>query len=172
MDASEKAGLEARSEGLGEQVQSMLATFEQQRHDFADVQAQVAKMTAEAWSSDKLVRVVSNTAGVPIEVHMVADAFRRSTPEKLGRSVAEAAQIAARLAAEQSRRAFAPITGAADKMPDLSDLVPGAPSIKDLFGSMLSKSENLSPPKPKRRVLDEEEEDEYYRNRSYLDERP
>ncbi|WP_225725501.1 MULTISPECIES: YbaB/EbfC family nucleoid-associated protein [unclassified Nocardia] len=168
MDASEKAALEARSEALDAEVQSMLTQFEQQQRDIAAAQAEMSQMTAEAWSSDKLVRVVCNAAGVPKEVHLAAEAFRRSTPEKLGRSMAEAAQAAAASAAERARQAFAPIAEMADAAPDLSDLVPGAPGIKDLFQSMFPQPDRQESPEP---VLDEEEEDEYYRNSSYLKDR-
>ncbi|MBB5911547.1 DNA-binding protein YbaB [Nocardia transvalensis] len=160
----------ARNDALRAQVDSMLETFEQQQREVADVRSRLAATTAEAWSSDNLVRVVSNVSGVPIEVHLEPEAFKRSTPEKLGRSMAEAAQAAARAAAELSEQAVAPIQNLAGELPDLSDLVPGAPSIKDLMRSMLPEpaEEPQAPPPP----LDDEDEDEFYRNRTYLDEQP
>ncbi|BCK54428.1 YbaB/EbfC family nucleoid-associated protein [Nocardia wallacei] len=168
MTDSEREAMRARNEELRIQVDSMLETYEQQRRELADLHSRLASTTGEAWSSDNLVRVVSNVSGVPLEVHLVPEAFKRSTPEKLGRSMAEAAQAAARAATEQSQQAVAPIEELAGELPDLSDIVPGAPSIKDLVRSLLPEpTPDAQAPPP----LDEEEEDDYYRNRSYLDDR-
>ncbi|WP_228002519.1 YbaB/EbfC family nucleoid-associated protein [Nocardia australiensis] len=157
---------------LREQVDSMLSAFEQQRSGLADAQARIAAVTGEAWSEDNLVRVVCNVAGIPLEVHVEAAAFKRSTPEKLGRSIAEAAQAAAQAAAEKSQSVFGPIGDIANDMPDLSDLIPGAPSIKDLVASMLpTPTGQRNSPDPDRSPPSDEDEDMYYRNRSYLENR-
>ncbi|ATL65164.1 YbaB/EbfC family nucleoid-associated protein [Nocardia terpenica] len=164
----EPDALRAGNEALRDQVDSLLETFEEQRRQLAEVHQRLAATTVEAWSSDNLVRVVSNIAGVPLEVHLVPEAFKRSTPEKLGRSITEAVEAAARSAAVQSQQAFAPIQELAGAIPDFSDIVPGAPSIKDLIGTRRPE-----PPRaPSPAFLDDEDEDEYYRNRGYLQERP
>lgn len=169
MDSTEREALRARNETLRAQVDSMLETFEQQRRGLADAQAQLAAARIEAWSADKMVRVVTNAAGIPLEVHLDPDAFKRSTPDKLGKSMAEAAQSAARQAVDQSQQAVAPIEELAGSVPDLSDLIPGAPSIKDLVRNMLpdppTKQSAPSTPPP----VDEDDEDDYYRNARYLD---
>ncbi|WP_225729091.1 MULTISPECIES: YbaB/EbfC family nucleoid-associated protein [unclassified Nocardia] len=158
MDARAKGASEARNEVLGDRIEVLLAQFEQQRREIAEARARVAAMTAEAWSPDRLVRVVCDASGVPKEVHLVPEAFKRSTPEKLGRAMARAARAAAALAEERSRAAFAASMDIADAAPDLPDLVPGAPGIKELFQEMLPDS---SQPQ----AIDE---DEYYRTGSYL----
>ncbi|WP_227984233.1 YbaB/EbfC family nucleoid-associated protein [Nocardia spumae] len=169
MADAEQEAARARNEALRLQVDSLLETFEQQRRELAEVQRQLAETTAEAWSSDGLVRVVANVAGVVLEVHLIPEAFKRSTPDKLGKSMAEAAQAAARQAAELSQRAFAPIQDVAGDVPDLSDIVPGAPSLKDLMSTLLpdpaapGADERPEPP-----AFDDEDEDDYYRNRGYL----
>ncbi|WP_280273131.1 YbaB/EbfC family nucleoid-associated protein [Nocardia wallacei] len=168
MTDSEREAMRARNEELRVQVDSMLETYEQQRRELADLQTRLASTTGEAWSSDNLVRVVSNVSGVPLEVHLVPEAFKRSTPEKLGRSIAEAAQSAAQSATELSQQAVAPIEELAGELPDLSDILPGAPSIKDLVRSLLPEPTSATQAPP---PMDEEEEDEYFRNRSYLDDR-
>ncbi|MGK8524496.1 YbaB/EbfC family nucleoid-associated protein [Nocardia asteroides] len=148
---------------------SLLELFEQQRRDLAEAQSALASTTVTAWSSNNLIRVVSNAAGVPVEVHVEPEAFKRSTPEKLGHSITEAAQAAARMALEATKQAVAPLQASADEIPDLSDLVPGAPSIRDLVRTMFPE-----PPTAQREPAspDEESEDEYYRNRAYLRDHP
>ncbi|MGQ4599495.1 YbaB/EbfC family nucleoid-associated protein [Nocardia sp. R6R-6] len=157
------------NKALRDQIDSLLEVFEQQRNDLAEAQSTLATTTVTAWSSNNLIRVVSNAAGVPVEVHVEPEAFKRSTPEKLGHSITEAVQAAARLALEATQQAVAPVQASAGGIPDLSDLVPGAPSIRDLVRTMFPEppAAQDEPESP-----DDESEDEYYRNRSYLRDRP
>ncbi|MDN2501463.1 YbaB/EbfC family DNA-binding protein [Nocardia nova] len=171
MADAEQEAARARNEALRLEVDSLLATFEQQKRELADVQERLAATTAEAWSADNLVRVVANVAGVVVEVHLEPEAFKRSTPEKLGRSMAEAAQAAARRAGELSQQALAPIQEVAGDVPDLSDILPGAPSIKDLMNTLLPDPAESAPAQrgsSEPGAFDDEDEDDYYRNRGYL----
>ncbi|WP_433524283.1 YbaB/EbfC family nucleoid-associated protein [Nocardia pseudovaccinii] len=167
MAGSEQNALRARNDALRDQVDSLMEIFERQRRELADVQSRLAATTGEAWSSDNLVRVVANISGIPLEVHLTPEAFKRSTPEKLGHSITEAAQAAAAAAATQSQQAFAPIQALAGDIPDLPDLVPGAPSINDL----LQPSRPESTSQPAAPPPDSDDEDDYYRSRSYLRDR-
>ncbi|WP_237755104.1 YbaB/EbfC family nucleoid-associated protein [Nocardia nova] len=167
-DVSDAGQDRARNDALRTQIDSLLETFEQQRRELTDVQQQLAATTAEAWSSDGLVRVVANVAGVVTEVQLIPEAFKRSTPDKLGKSITEAAQAAAHRAGELSQQALAPIQQVAGDIPDLSDIVPGAPSIKDLMSTLLPDpaAEPERPAEPA--AYEEEDEDDYYRDRGYL----
>ncbi|WP_158607875.1 YbaB/EbfC family nucleoid-associated protein [Nocardia panacis] len=160
MDLGEDASLDARNRVVGERVHALVEQAERQRRELAAARARVAELTGAAWSSDRLVRVVVNAAGVPVEVQLAATAYRHAPREKLGRSVVEAAQAAAREVARRVAAEFAPITAQSGDAPDLSDLVPGATDIGDLFGA--------PPTAPKPRLMTEEEEDEYYRSGGYL----
>lgn len=146
--SGEYPGSSGRNDALRDQVDSLLEIFERQRSELADVQSRLGEITGEAWSSDNLVRVTANVAGVPMRVHLVPEAFKRSTPEKLAHSMAEAAQAAARAANAQSQQAFASVTAVAGDIPDLPDLVPGAPSIKELLAtpSLDPAGESQAPP--------------------------
>ncbi|AVL26378.1 hypothetical protein NBRGN_102_00030 [Nocardia brasiliensis NBRC 14402] len=168
MDDGRRDDARTRNDELRDQIDSLLGTFEQQQRDLAEVQSTLATTTVTAWSSDNLVRVVSNAAGVPTEVHVEPTAFKRSTPAKLGQSITEAVQAAARQALAATQQAVAPMQQAAAGLPDLSDLVPGAPSIRHLVDTMFPEPA-VAPPEP---PTPPEDEDEYYRNRSYLQDRP
>lgn len=165
MSDSDRAAARARDNALRADVDELLATFERQRRGLAEAQARLASMTVTAWSSDNLVRVESNTAGVPVRVRLDPEAFKRSTPEKLGRSITEAVQAAARQATEAAEQAYAPVEEVAGGVPDLPDLVPGAPSIRALVDSLFPDPTPPPPPAP----MDPEEEDSYYRERRYLE---
>ncbi|RJO71463.1 YbaB/EbfC family DNA-binding protein [Nocardia panacis] len=151
---------------LRDQVDTLLETFEQQRRDLDAARVKLSAARVKATSSDNLVEVVCGANGVPIEVNLVSEAFKRSTPEKLGRSIIEATQAAAAAAGQLTKELFAPIVTAADDIPDLPDLIPGAPSIRGLFDAP-SEPEPTATQKNWSPV----EEDEYYRERSYLKER-
>ncbi|MEU1982666.1 YbaB/EbfC family nucleoid-associated protein [Nocardia sp. NPDC019395] len=166
MGDDDRAATQAASEVLRESVDELLVTFERQRAEMAEVGRRLAATTVTAWSSDNLVRVDANTAGIPVDVHLTAEAFKRSTPEKLGRSILEAVQKAARQAGEVSQQAWAPVAALAGDVPDLPDIAPGMPSIKSLVDTLFP--DPVTEPAPAE-PMNDEDEDEYFRNRSYLD---
>ncbi|MFC9892285.1 YbaB/EbfC family nucleoid-associated protein [Nocardia sp. NPDC127579] len=91
----------------------MLSTYEQQMRDIGKARDALATATAEGWSDDSLVRVTTNSAGVPIDVWVDSGAFRRSAPEKLAKSFLQAAQFAARAAKSEIEAVLGPVTAAA-----------------------------------------------------------
>jgi len=109
----------------------MLEGYEEQMESIAEARDKLAVSTTQAWSSDNLVRVTSNAAGVPIEVWIDPQAYKRLTPQKLGSSVTEASQAAARAARAQIAEALQPITAESEfvlENPlDDSD-IPGTPA--------------------------------------------
>ncbi|MFD4369246.1 YbaB/EbfC family nucleoid-associated protein [Rhodococcus sp. NPDC058521] len=137
--------LKAANDALGERVESMLSAFEQQTQQLAGLRDSLESIKAEGWSADKLVRVTANAGGIPIDVWIAPEAFKRSTPDRLSQSVAEASQHAARAAQDEAAAAVAPITDVADSMPDITDLTPGAPSVRGIFDSFIPKPADRVP---------------------------
>lgn len=137
MDQNERDGLRSRNDALREQVDSMLDKLDRQKRELSTVRTQLAVATSQAWSKDSLVRVVVNSAGVPVDVEVVAEAFKRATPERLGQAFVEAARSAARLAQAENQQSISSIMAATEDFPDLSDLTPGAPSLRDLLPELL-----------------------------------
>ncbi|MGM7644005.1 YbaB/EbfC family nucleoid-associated protein [Nocardia sp. JW2] len=156
----------AENNALRAQIDSMLEMFASEKSALLGMQARAAELVS-VWSEDGLVRASGNIAGVS-EVHIEPDAFKRSTPESLGRSVTEALGELARQTARTQEEALSPISAA---MPDLSDLVPGAPSIKELMAQLAPPPPPTPEPvaeAPRSLVDDEDDEDGYFRNRNYL----
>ncbi|MFD4433969.1 YbaB/EbfC family nucleoid-associated protein [Nocardia sp. NPDC058497] len=156
----------AANDALRAQIDSMLDSFTAEKSALLDAQARATEPVS-VWSADNLVRVSGTIAGV-WEVHIAPDAFKRATPESLGRSVTEAIASLATETARVREDALAPLTSG---MPDLPDLIPGAPSMKDLIAQLTPPP----PPEPKpvaepRRLVEDtdDEEGEYFRNRGYL----
>ncbi|MEV0252100.1 YbaB/EbfC family nucleoid-associated protein [Nocardia sp. NPDC050712] len=121
----------------------MLATYEQQLRDIANARAALAASTAQGWSDDNMVRVTTNSAGVPVEVWVDPGAFKRSTPEKLADSFLQAAQFAARSARSEMDALLAPVTAAAAEFTPQEQLYEELPFIGAPVGDILP-----SPPEP------------------------
>lgn len=114
MDQAGYDQLRARTEALQSEVDGMLDNYQQQMDKIAAARDTLAVATAQGWSSDNLVRVTCSAAGVPIEVWVDPQAFKRSTPQKLGRSITEAAQAAARVAKKEIDGVMAPLRAASN----------------------------------------------------------
>lgn len=136
---------ESDYDGLRKQFHYIMDRFDEQRAQLADVHEQLAAARSHATSSDGLVEVSTNSAGMVVEVRLAANTFEQTTPETLARSFTEAAGKAAALAQQHTAEIIAPITAAAEAMPDLPDLIPGAPSLRELRASL---HPNLSDPPP------------------------
>ncbi|WP_174188288.1 YbaB/EbfC family nucleoid-associated protein [Nocardia barduliensis] len=132
MDRWERDGLRATNSGIRNQVDHILDALAEQRTHLRTVHEQLSAVRCTAESADKVVEVTADAAGVPVDVRFTQAALR-STPEQLGRSVTEACQEAARRAREQHAAIIAPIAADADAIPDLPDLVPGAPSLREVW---------------------------------------
>lgn len=148
--------LEARNAAMRQQVNSLLAGLNRQSAALQKAQVQAAEVTGSATSADGLVTVTVNAVGIVTDVQLAPSAFDRSTPDKLARSVVTVTQQAANAAQRQVEDALAPARG---ELPDLSDVVPGAPSLKDLLPSMSSTN---------RRPHQSPEDDEDFSTRSVL----
>ncbi len=157
---------QVRNDLLRVELDELLSSFDQQRERLEEVRSRLASTTVTVWSPDNLVRVDSNAAGIPFGVHFDPMAFKRSTPDKLARSTLEAVQTAARRAGEAAQHAIAPLQAMSAEVPDLPELIPGAPSVRELFAS-ISGLPATEPPEALSEPI-EEDDDQYYRNRSYL----
>ncbi|WAM16081.1 YbaB/EbfC family nucleoid-associated protein [Rhodococcus sp. JS3073] len=129
----DREGLRVREHELQDQIDSMLATLDRQTQDLHAAQQQVAQLRVSAESADGLVQVVVNSVGGVVDVRLARDVFRRSTPESLGRAMTEASRRAGEAAHTESMRIMGSIVSATETLPDLPDLVPGAPSLRDFL---------------------------------------
>lgn len=163
---NERDEKQVRNDLLRVELDGLLESFAQQRERLGEVQSRLMSTTVTGRSADSMVTVDSNVAGIPVDVRLDPAAFKRSTPDNLARSVLEAVQAAAQQANEATQQATAPFQAMAAEVPDLHDLIPGAPSVKDLFANLSAPPATEHP--DTRLDPSEEDEDEYYRSRSYL----
>ena len=138
-----RAQMEARNAAMRQQVNSLLAGLNRQSAALQEAQVQAAEVTGRATSADGLVTVTVNAVGIVTDVQFAPSAFDRSTPDKLARSVVTVTQQAASAAQRQVEDVLAPARG---ELPDLPDVVRGAPSLKDLLPNMWSTSRRPQQP--------------------------
>ncbi|MEU4341230.1 YbaB/EbfC family nucleoid-associated protein [Nocardia sp. NPDC023852] len=108
----------------------MDARYEQQRSQLADIRERLSAVHAQASSADRLVTVTVDFSGIVTDVSLDPRALR-TTCADLGRIVTETARAAARLAHQQTTETIAPIVDVVGSMPELADLLPGAPSLRE-----------------------------------------
>ncbi|MFE9328018.1 YbaB/EbfC family nucleoid-associated protein [Nocardia sp. NPDC052278] len=130
MDRWEREGLRSANFGIRNQVENILGVLTEQQAHRAEVQRKLDTARCTIPSADGLVEVTVDNSGVLIDVRFTADAAH-STAEQLGRSVTEAGREAARRVREQATQILAPVAAAIHDLPDLPDLVLGAPSLRE-----------------------------------------
>ncbi|MFB8006015.1 YbaB/EbfC family nucleoid-associated protein [Nocardia sp. NPDC056000] len=119
---------------LKRMVNSLLDGLDDQAAAIPEVVARLSTSQSSAWSADQLVEVTVDAYGVVVNTRLAENALRSGTPERLARSITEAARAAAQVAEKQRAQIIAPIADAAHGLPDLSDLFPGAPSLQEIRG--------------------------------------
>ena len=132
-------GLRSSNSALRAQVDGMLDALAAQTEAIAAAQGAVANTSAEAASPDGLVRVTVDAGGAVMSVSIDPGAFTRTTPDRLARSVGDAARAATADVRARVAELLAPVTAAAAGLPDLPDLVAGAPSIRNLVPSVATE---------------------------------
>ncbi|WP_225731250.1 MULTISPECIES: YbaB/EbfC family nucleoid-associated protein [unclassified Nocardia] len=148
MNSSEYDQLRARTDALQGQVDTMLDAYQRQIRDIADARDNLAVVRVDGWSADNLIRVTANSAGVPVEVWVDPAAFKRTTPEKLGPSIAEAAQNAARAAKARVAAELAPITEIGAQFEGIDGVVGHLPDFDAVVGDILPPPPAAEPPAP------------------------
>ncbi|MGK8523304.1 YbaB/EbfC family nucleoid-associated protein [Nocardia asteroides] len=132
VDQWERDGLHSPDSGIRNQVDHILDALAEQRTRLSEVRDKLSRLRCTAESADKLVEVTVDAAGALVDVRFGRTALQ-STPEQLGRSVTEAGREAARMARDQHAAIMAPLIADAEALPDLPDLVPGAPSVREVW---------------------------------------
>jgi len=110
----------------------VLALVHEQMADIAAVQRKQAELTASGTAADGLVEVTVNAQGHLIKT-VIDEAYLEDFEfEELSDHITEAAQAAAREAARRVAEMMAPITERRQGLPSLSEIVEGAPDLRDL----------------------------------------
>ncbi|QFZ23376.1 YbaB/EbfC family nucleoid-associated protein [Saccharothrix syringae] len=126
-----RAELEARNAAMREHVDSLLGELRKKTEQLQETQARAMAITATAASKDGTVRATVDSAGALTSLELTANAFDRTTPDRLARLVTETVREAVAKARTELNDVLAP----AQQGPgiDLSEMLPGVPSLSDLI---------------------------------------
>ncbi|NUS44852.1 MAG: YbaB/EbfC family nucleoid-associated protein [Mycobacteriaceae bacterium] len=149
MEEWERQQYLSRNSEVINQVAEMEAAFHRQQGEMAEALRKLGQARIRVKSADRLVELVANTSGIVTELSLSPDAFRHNTPERLARSINEAIQAGAAAAARAREEYLAPVIEAAGDVPDLDELIPGAPSLRQWRDQLSGQAP--TPPKPEAR---------------------
>lgn len=110
----------------------VLALVQEQLADIAAVQKQQAELTATGAAADGMVEVTVNVAGHVLKTVIDESYLEEHEFDELSDHITEAAQAAARDAARLAAEMMGPINERRKRFPSLSDIVDGAPDLRDL----------------------------------------
>lgn len=137
--------LAARNAELRGTLDNLMRDLKQRTDGLRDAQAAIAAMSGVASSPDGNVVVTVDSTGVLDRLELGPRAFERVTPEQLAQTITQVARRAAGNVREQVSAQTAPLTSE-EGMVDLPDIVPGAPSLKDIF--RVEQRDEPAPPRP------------------------
>jgi DNA-binding protein YbaB len=133
------------------QLADVLALAQEQMAGLAEVQRKRAALTGQATVADGTVQVTVNAQGVLVGT-VIDEAYLDDYDfADLGDYVTEAARAAAQEVARRSAELLAPLTERRAKLPALSEIVPGAPDLRELFpnpGDAPDVASNRNEPDP------------------------
>lgn len=130
-----------------------LALVQEQFTELAAVEEERAVLSATATQAGGTVTVTVNADGVVTHVAVGESYLEDHDLADLGSHITAAAQEAARDVEQKVAELLAPLARRREEMPSLSDIVDGAPDIRDLLSSVVRA--------PVRGYGGEEEPDEY-----------
>ncbi len=114
------------------EMTEVLALVQEQMADIAAVQKKQAEVTATAAVADGMVEVTVNARGQLIETVIDESYLDEHEFDELGGHVTEAAEAAASDAARRVAEMMVPINERRKRFPSLSDIVDGAPDLREL----------------------------------------
>lgn len=145
MPADDRSRLEARNAAMRDQVDKLLGQFNRQTAQLREAQEAAAQASATVTSKDGLVTAKIDASGSLAGLTFAPSAFERSTPETLARTVLDVVRTGSTQVRQQVAELMAPLS---EGMPDLSDLVDGAPSLRGLMPDLPKQAEEPPPAVP------------------------
>lgn len=136
MDGMGQAEPDSVGAELRDRIEQLREAYDRQQEKVGEIQARLAELRIRAESSDGLVSVTVDAAGIVTAADVTAKAMR-STPARVQSAFVEAAQAAARTAQEHSAAMIAPLEDEVNDLPDLSELVPGMPDLHEMRATLL-----------------------------------
>ena len=115
-----------------------LALVQEQFADLAVVEEERAALSSAATRADGTVTVTVDCDGVVIHTAVSETYLDDHDLADLGRHITDAAQDAARDIEQKVAELLAPLADRRERMPSLSDIIEGAPDIRDLLSTRVA----------------------------------
>jgi DNA-binding protein YbaB len=125
------------NDALRHEMTEVLALVQEQMADIAAMQTKQAAITATGTAADGMVEVTVNAQGHLVKTVIDEAYLDEHEFEDLSDHITEAAQEAAGDAARQVSELLVPISERRKRFPSLSDIVDGAPDLRDLVPTRL-----------------------------------
>lgn len=114
-------------------VDSLLEQFTKQTEQLRDAQTAASQMSAQVSSPDGLVKATIDASGSLAQLSFAPQTFERTNPAQLANTVLTLVRQGSLQVKQQVADLMAPITGG---LPDLADMIEGAPSLEGLLPPM------------------------------------
>lgn len=124
----------------------VMAVVQEQMADIAQAQKKRAELTATAAAADGLVEVTVNAAGQLMKTVIDESYLDEHEFDELADHITEASQAAAREASRRVAEIMAPISERRKGLHSLSQVMEGAPDLRDLAPSWLDPFAPAQPP--------------------------
>jgi hypothetical protein len=129
----ERAQLTARGALLRGKVDELLTDLNSRTERLREAQRTAAALSATVTSTDRRIRVSVDATGMVTELWLAPTAFDHSRPDVLARALGDLIRQATMRVRGQRAEVLRPLT---ENLPDVSDLVPGAPSLREMLPSI------------------------------------
>ncbi|MEG8182101.1 YbaB/EbfC family nucleoid-associated protein [Nocardia terpenica] len=132
MERWERDEIRSANAHLRSELDAIESDFDRELGQLGEVYRKLAAMKVHATSPHDLARVTVNSSGVVVEISIAEDAYKRSTPRQLSEDLNTAIRGAVQAAGQAREKVLGPVKSIVDGMADLGDIVPGAPSLREL----------------------------------------
>ncbi|MFV8265661.1 YbaB/EbfC family nucleoid-associated protein [Mycolicibacterium peregrinum] len=136
-----RRGLAMDNDAARHELIDALALVQEQFADLAAVEEERAALSSAATRADGTVTVTVDCDGVVIHTAVSETYLDNHDLADLGRHITDAAQDAARDIEQKLAELLAPLVRRREQMPSLSDIVDGAPDIRDLLSTVVPASQ-------------------------------
>ncbi|WP_162958501.1 YbaB/EbfC family nucleoid-associated protein [Nocardia yunnanensis] len=132
MEQWERDEIRSANDSLKSALASVQAEFDRELAEIGEIHAKLAALKVHATTPSGLARITVNASGMVTEISIADDAFRRCTPKQLTAELNTTIRGGVEAAAQARAQVTQPVRAIVDGMADLSDIVPGAPNLKEL----------------------------------------
>ncbi|MFQ6397080.1 YbaB/EbfC family nucleoid-associated protein [Nocardia sp. KC 131] len=140
MEPSDRDQIRSANAELRSALDAINHEFDREIDELGEIQRKLAAMKVHATTPNNLARVTVNASGVVTEITIADDAYRRSTPQQLTQDLNAAIRGAVEAAATARAEVLSPIKSVVDGIADLTEMVPGAPSLRELQATLARTS--------------------------------